>query len=410
MPDFAYVAVGPDGQRIEGTATASSEDALATMLRAQDRFLVQARPATSDIIDLSQIRVLERITRRDVIFFTAQLSTIVSAGVNLVDGLVDVERQSSKFRLKRIVAGIRRDVESGLPLSTALEHHPEAFDELYVNIVRAGEATGRVDRALDDLVKQLEWQDNLASRIREATTYPLIIVGLLSVLLTVLVVFTIPQFAKVYRGINANLQLPLPTRIVQTVATAIGTNWYVIVGALLVAYLWYQYRMQTPEGAIWISRATLRIPVVGDAIRKIAFSRFAHYFGTLHEAGLEVVPTLALMERVLGNAYLSYRFRFAVNRVLAGESLSAALAAVGEFPPVVLQMLSLGEKTGEVARSLEQVRVYYDREVDTSVKRALTLFGPIALAGLATIFVLIAVAFYLPMFNLARAMRPMGTP
>lgn len=410
MPDFAYVAVGPDGQRIEGTATASSEDALAKMLRAQDRFLVRARPANPDTIDLSQIRVLERITRRDVIFFTTQLSTIVSAGVNLVDGLVDVERQASKLRLKRITANIRRDVESGLPLSTALEQHPEAFDELYVNIVRAGEATGRVDRALDDLVKQLEWQDNLASRIREATTYPLIIVGLLSVLLTVLVVFTIPQFTRVYQGINARLQLPLATRIVQTVATAIGSNWYVIVGAFLVAYLWYQYRIQTPEGAIWISRAQLRIPVVGDAIRKIAFSRFAHYFGTLHEAGLEVVPTLALMERVLGNAYLSYRFRFAVNRVLAGESLSAALAAVGEFPPVVIQMLSLGEKTGEVAKSLEQVRVYYDREVDTSVKRALTLFGPIALAGLAMIFVLIAVAFYLPMFNLARAMRPVGSP
>jgi len=118
------------------------------------------------------------------------------------------------------------------------------------------------------------------------------------------------------------------------------------------------------------------------------------------------VPTLALMERVIGNAYLSYRFRFAVNRVMAGESLSRALASVGEFPPVVIQMLSLGEKTGEMAKSLEQVRHYYDREVDASVKRALTVFGPIALIALASIFMLIAVAFYLPMFNLARAIRP----
>ena len=406
MPDFAYVAVGPDGERIEGTAAASNEDALAKMLRAQDRFLVQASLASSDTIDLSQIRVLERITRRDVIFFTTQLSTIVSAGVNLVDGLVDVELQASKVLLKRVIAAIRRDIESGLPLSSALERHPEAFDELYVNIVRAGEATGRVDRALDDLVGQLEWQDDLASRIREATTYPLIIVGLLCVLLTVLVVFTIPQFTKVYQNINTRLQLPLVTRIVQSVATAIGSNWYIILIVGAVAYLWYRYRLQTKEGSIWMARMILRLPVIGDTVRKIAFSRFAHYFGTLHEAGLDVVPTLTLMERVLGNAYLSYRFHFAVNRVLAGESLSRALASVGEFPPIVIQMLSLGEKTGEVSKSLEQVRKYYDREVDASVKRSLTLFGPIALMALASIFVLIAIAFYLPMFNLARAIRP----
>jgi type IV pilus assembly protein PilC len=408
MPDFAYVAVGPDGERVEGTATAPSEDALAGVLRAQDRFLVRASIAESDTIDLAQIRVLEFITRRDIIFFTTQLATIVSSGINLVEGLVDIEQRASKFLLKRVIARVRRDVESGLALSSALERHPKVFDELYVSIVRAGEATGRVDRALDDLVAQLEWQDALAARIREATTYPLIIVGLLIVLLSVLVLFTIPQFAALYQKINTNLRLPLPTRIVQTVALGIGSNWYVILAAVGVAYLWYRVRIQTTEGAIWISRMTLRIPVVGDAVRKIAFSRFAHYFGTLHEAGLEVLPTLTLMERVIGNAYLSYRFRFAVNRVIAGESLSRALASVGEFPPVVIQMLSLGEKTGEMSKSLEQVRQYYDREVDASVKRTLTLFGPIALIALATIFALIAIAFYLPMFNLARglATRP----
>lgn len=403
MTDFAYVAVGPDGERVEGTTSASNEDALAKMLRARGQFLVQANVAESDTIDLAKIRVLERITRRDVIFFTTQLSTIISSGVNLVDGLVDVELQAAKSLLKRIVADVRRDVESGLALSSALEHHPEAFDELYVGIVRAGEATGKLSSALDDLVAQLEWQDDLAARIREATTYPLIIVGLLTVLLSVLVLFTIPQFTKLYQNINTNLKLPLATRIVQTVALGIGSNWYVILAVGALGYVYYQFRIQTPEGAISIAKTILRIPVVGDAVRKIAFSRFAHYFGTLHAAGLEVVPTMALMERVIGNAYLSYRFRFAANRVLAGEALSRALASVGEFPPVVIQMLSLGEKTGEMSKSLEQVRRYYDREVDASVKRALTLFGPIALIGLASIFVLIAVAFYLPMFNLARA-------
>ncbi|MEI6669864.1 MAG: type II secretion system F family protein [Acidobacteriota bacterium] len=403
MPDFAYVAVGPDGERIEGTATAASEAALEKMLRAQQRFLVQANVAESDMVDLSQIRVLERINRRDVIFFTTQLSTIVASGVNLVEGLVDIEQQAAKVLLKRVTADVRRDIESGLPLSAALARHPEAFDELYISIVHAGEATGKLDTALDDLVQQLEWQDDLSARIREATTYPLIIVGLMTVLLFVLVWVTIPRFTQLYQNINSKFELPLATRIVQTGATAIASNWYVFLAVFGLGYLYYQFRLQTPDGAIAIARTILRIPVIGDAVRKIAFSRFAHYFGTLHQAGLEVVPTMALMERVIGNAYLSHRFSFAASRVLAGESLSKALAAVGEFPPVVIQMLSLGEKTGEMSKSLEQVRLYYDREVDAAVKRALTLFGPVALIGLASIFVLIAVAFYLPIFNLARA-------
>jgi type II secretory pathway component PulF len=404
MPEFAYVAVGANGQRVEGTATASNEDALAMILRSQEQYLVQVNPA-DDSIDLSEIRLFERVTRRDVIFFTTQLATIVSTGINLVEGLRGVEAQTAKLAMRKVVANLRRGVESGQSLSAALERHPEAFDELYVSIVRAGEATGRVDRSLEDLAQQLEWQDKLAARVREAATYPLLVVGLLSVLLTVLVGITIPRFTAVYQRINTNLQLPLPTRIVQAVGLFVAGNWLVILAAIAVLYILFQLRVQTPEGAVWWSHLLLRVPVLGDAMRKVALSRFAHYFGTLHESGLEVAPSLTLMERVLGNPYLSQRFHRAVQRVMAGESLSRALTAVGEFSPIVIQMVALGETSGQMSKALEQVRQYYDREVDATVNRALTLFGPIALVALASVFVLIAVAFYLPMFNLARALR-----
>jgi type II secretory pathway component PulF len=146
--------------------------------------------------------------------------------------------------------------------------------------------------------------------------------------------------------------------------------------------------------------------VFGEALRKIALARFAHYFGSLHDAGLDVVPSLSLIERVLGHPYLAARFRGAVQRVLSGESLSRALAAVGEFSPIVIQMVALGETTGQMSRSLQQVKQYYDRDVDQTVNRAITLFGPLALAVLAAVFVLIAVAFYLPLFSLSRAIQP----
>lgn len=404
MPEFAYVAVGPDGQRFKGTAVAASEDALAEQLRRQDQYLVEAAPADATI-DLAAVRVFDRVMRRDVIFFTTQLSTVISAGVNLVDGLRDIEAQAVKAPLKKIVADIRRGVERGMSLSSAMERHPSAFDELYVGIVRAGEATGRVDRSLDDLVKQLEWQEALGARVREAAIYPIIIVGLLTVLVTVLVGFTIPRFTQVYQRVNANLTLPLPTRVVQGVATFVAANGLVILAALVVLYLLYRLRVQEPGGLVWRDRWLLRVPVVGDVSRKLALSRFAHFFGSLHESGVEVAPSLALLERVIGNAYIAQRFRGAVSRVLAGDSLSRALAAVGEFSPLVIQVVALGEKTGQMSKSLQQVRQYYDREVDQSVNRAMTLFGPIALVALASVFVLFAVAFYLPMFNLARALN-----
>jgi len=403
MPEFAYVAVGPDGQRRQGTAVAASEDALAEQLRRKQEYLVEAGPADRQV-DLAAVRVLDRVTRRDVIFFTSQLAAIIGAGVNLVDGLVDIEAQAVKAPLKAIVADIRRGVERGLSLSAALERHPRAFGDLYVNIVRAGEATGRVDKTLDDLVQQLEWQEATRTRVREAAAYPLLIVGLLTVLLTVLVGFTIPRFARVYQSVNANLELPLPTRVVQAAGTFVAANSLVIVAALAVVYVLYRLRVQAPGGPEWRDRWLLKLPVVGDVSRKLALSRFAHFFGSLHEAGVEVAPSLAVIERVIGNAHIARRFRTAVSRVLAGDPLSKALGSVGEFSPLVIQMVALGEKTGQMSKSLQQVRQYYDREVDRSVTRAIGVFGPAALLALAGVFVLIAVAFYLPLFNLARAM------
>ncbi|MFO7692531.1 MAG: type II secretion system F family protein [Vicinamibacterales bacterium] len=403
MPEFAYVAVGPDGRRRQGTAVAASEDALADQLRLRQEYLVEAGPAARPV-NLAAVRVLDRVTRRDVIFFTSQLAAVAGAGINVVQGLADIEAQAVKAPLRAIVADVRRGVERGLSLSSALERHPKVFGDLYVSIVRAGEATGRVDTALDDLVQQLEWQDATRTRVREAAAYPLLIVGLLTVLLTVLVGFTIPRFARVYQSVNANLDLPMPTRVVQAAGTFLAANSLIILAALVVAYVLYRLRVQAPGGPEWRDKWLLTLPVVGDVARKLALSRFAHFFGSLHAAGVEVAPSLAVVERVIGNAYIARRFRAAASRVLAGDPLSRALGAVGEFSPLVIQMVALGEKTGQMSAALQQVRQYYDREVDRAVTRAIGVFGPAALLALAGVFVLIAVAFYLPLFNLARAL------
>ncbi len=404
MPEFTYVAIDDFGRRVRGTATADTEDALVESLREQGRYLIRASLAGART-NLAEIRLFERITRRDVVFFTSQLATILATGVNLVEGLGDIDSQIKKPVMKRVVAAIRRDIESGLSLSAALARHPKAFSPLYVNIVQAGEATGRVDRVLEDLVVQLEWQDSLNGRIREAATYPIIVVFMMTVLVIVLVGFTIPRFMQIYERLNAQIELPFPTRVLMAFSTYVRTYWLVLTSAVLTAVVGLRVYAQTPAGAVRLHRTLLRVPVLGELARKIALSRFAHYFGTLHEAGLEVAPSLSLVERLIGNAYLSQQFHRAVDRVMAGDSLSRALQRVGEFPPIVIQMISLGERTGRMSKSLEDVRRYFDSETDRTVKQALTLFGPIMLIVLASTFVLMALAFYLPLFQLMRTLR-----
>jgi type IV pilus assembly protein PilC len=403
MPTFAYVCVDESGGEIRGTAAAQSEEQLADLLRRQGHYLVRSEESSSG--GLSEIRILERINRRDVIFFTQQLSVVMATGVGLVEGLADMEEQLRKVVMKRVVAALRRDIEAGHSLSAAMARHPKAFGEMYVNIVKAGEATGQIEQALDDLVKQLEWQAELNDRIREVSTYPILVIVMLTVLSVVLVGFTIPRFMSVYERLNAQIELPLPTRMVMGLSAFVRTWWPTLIGSIVAAIVWLRMYRQTPAGAVRLSRLTMRIPVIGELQRKIALSRFAHSFATLHQSGLEVAPSLSLIQKLIGNPYLAQQFERAVQRVLAGEALSKALRVVGEFPPIVIQMIAIGERSGRMSKSLEDVRRYFDGEVDRTIKRALTLFGPLMLIVLAGTFVLMALAFYLPLFQLLRGLK-----
>jgi type II secretory pathway component PulF len=405
MPSYSYVAVDDGGSRLRGVAAADSEDQLADRLRSQGQYLVRSSTVAGGGFSLDDIRILEWVNRRDVVVFTQQLATIMATGVGLVEGLADIESQLTKPAVKRVIQAVRRDIEAGEPLSRALAKHPKVFGEFYVNVVTAGEATGHIDQALDDLVAQLEWQAELGNRIREVATYPVIVIAMLSVLATVLVAFTIPRFVAVYEQLNAQIALPLPTRVVMSVSLFLRTYWTLIVAGALAALVSLRLYGKTPDGAVRLSRWSGRIPIVGELRRKIALSRFSHYFATLHGAGLELAPSLSLVGRLIGNAHLTERFDLALQRVMAGESLSKALRAVGEFPPIVIQMIALGERTGRMSKSLEDVRRYFDREVDSTIKRALTLFGPITLVFLAGTFVIMALAFYLPLFQMLQAIK-----
>jgi type IV pilus assembly protein PilC len=221
----------------------------------------------------------------------------------------------------------------------------------------------------------------------------------------VLVGFTIPRFVAVYQQLNAQIALPLPTRVVMSVSLFLRTHWTLFIAFAVAAGVSIRLYGNTSSGAVRLSHWFGRVPIIGELRRKIALSRFSHYFASLHGAGLEMAPSLSLVGKLIGHAYLAERFDLALQRVMAGESLSRALRSVGEFPPIVIQMIALGERTGRMSKSLEDVRRYFDREVDFTIKRALTLFGPIMLVLLAGTFVVMALAFYLPLFQMLQAIR-----
>jgi type IV pilus assembly protein PilC len=404
MPEFTYTAIDDYGRETRGRAVADSESALVKALRQEGRHLVAATPAGAKN-SLSEVRILERVNRRDLIFFTNQLATMMATGVGVVEGLQEIEGVTKKMALKRVISAARRDVENGDSLSEALARHPKVFNELYVNIVRAGEATGSMEQALDDLVKNLEWQAELTARVREAAVYPAIVMGVLFMLGAVLVGFTIPRFLQTYAQLHAEMQLPLPSRIVLGAANGIRAFGPILLPAMLAGFVGLNMYRQTPKGGVAVSRFALKIPVIGELLRKVALSRFAHYFASLHDSGLEVAPSLQIVERLIGNPYIAQRFHIAVDRVMDGESLSKALQMVGEFPPIVIQMIALGERTGRMGKSLADVRRYFDRDVDATVKRAVALFGPAMLVILAGVFVIMALAFYLPLFQLLRGLQ-----
>jgi type IV pilus assembly protein PilC len=400
--DFSYTAVDDLGQRVRGTAAAKNEAELADLLRVRGQHLLSVRSTTGA---LSERRILDRVNRRDVIFFTSQLSTVLATGINIVDGLRDIEGRMEKPVVRTVVAGVRMGIESGLGLSASLARYPNVFNELYVTIVRAGEATGRADVALDDLVQHLEWQEDLRRRIREAALYPILVSVLLLVVVSVLVGVAIPRIMELYKNMALTLPMPLPTRLVMAVTDFVRFNWLPIGGGIAALVIFLRVQWQTSDGRARLQGWILRVPVVGELVRKVAFSRFAHYFASLHGAGLEVAPSLTLIERLFGNEYLSRKFHSAVQRVMAGESLSRAMAATAEFPSVVVQMIALGEQTGRMDRSLENVRRYYDKEVEQGVRQAIAVFGPVMLLMLALVFVTMAVSFYLPLFRMLRAIQ-----
>ncbi|MBT8165381.1 MAG: type II secretion system F family protein [Acidimicrobiia bacterium] len=397
---FEYRARDKTGKVTEGQIEGSSKDAVVKALREKGAvpLAVEEVKNSSLQMEINIPGLSDRVKAKDVSVFSRQFATMINAGLSLLRSLSVLEEQTESKPLAKIIGEVRRDVERGVGLSTALEKHPKAFSTLYTSMVRAGEAGGVLDDTLIRLANALENQVALRSKIKSAMAYPVVVLSMVAMVVLAMLVFVVPIFQDLYAG--AGGELPVPTKILIGGSDALKNYWF-IVFPLIGASVWaFRRWINTPPGRrVWDS-FKLKMPVFGGVVHKTAISRFSSTLGVLLRTGVPILQAMEIVEDVSGNAIVGEAVADVAKSVKDGDSLAVPLASHKVFPSMVVQMIAVGEETGAVDAMLEKVASFYDQEVNDTVDALTSLLEPLLIAFMGMTVGGILVALYLPMFNL----------
>lgn len=400
MPHYAYRAKDDWGKTVTGVMEVPTEEQVDLSLREKGLYVISVQPRgpARQAAKRPAARSVGRVSRRDLIMLTSHLQTLFAAGIPLVPGLREFAEEAPSQAIGAVASAILERVQGGTMLSEAMAEYPNVFPELYVALVKAGEASGRLDAVFADIVASMEWQQGMVSQVRQASIYPLILMFALSGLVTILFTFVLPRFSKILERTGA--PMPLPTKIVMTIGGFMQANWtYLLFGGAALVVL-VRLAVRTPAGRLALDRLKLQLPVFGVIIRKAALSRFAHHLETLYRTGVEFVYALSVVERVVGNAVIARAVAQVRERVIGGMGFTDALRASGEFPPLVVRMVGSGEMSGNLADSLGKVSQYYDREVPDAVRRLFGLIEPAMITVLAVVVLGAILSVFLPIYSI----------
>jgi type IV pilus assembly protein PilC len=397
MATFTYTARAFNGDLRTATIDASSRDDVIAQLRKQRLSVVK--------IDQDAAKKIGRgaIKTRDVVIFTRQFSTMINSGLPLVQALTILAEQTDNKALAEVTKKVVFDVESGNTVADALSKHPRAFTNLYVNMVAAGEAGGILDTILLRLATFLEKNDALVRKVKGAMIYPAVIMSVAAIAVVVLLIFVIPVFAGMFA--SAGQALPLPTRIVIGASGFLRSYWWVI-GAIVITggYMGKKY-YATPSGKLVIDRLMLRMPVLGDVLRKSAVSRFTRTLGTLISSGVSILEGLEITAKTAGNRVIQDAIMQSRSSIAGGDTIAQPLQKSKVFPPMVISMIAVGEQTGGLDEMLSKIADFYDEEVDAAVSNLLSLLEPIMIVFLGVVVGGMVVAMYLPIFDMVNAVQ-----
>jgi type IV pilus assembly protein PilC len=400
MPAFTYTARALNGDLRTATIDAPSRDEVVAQLRRQRLNVVKIDEAAQAA---NKKKSSGKISMRDVVIFTRQFSTMINAGLPLVQALDILAKQSENKALKDVTRAVVFDVESGHTVADALRKHPKAFTDLYVNMVAAGEAGGILDTILMRLATVLEKNDALVRKVKGAMIYPGVIMSVAAIAIVVLLLFVIPVFEKMFESVG--MPLPLPTRVVISMSRFLQSYWWAVIGGFMFAGWSLKKYYATPDGKLAIDKMLLKMPVLGDVLRKSAVSRFTRTLGTLIGSGVSILDGLEITAKTAGNRVIQDAIMESRASIAGGETISAPLQKSQVFPPMVISMIAVGEQTGGLDEMLSKIADFYDEEVDAAVSGLLSLMEPVMIVFLGVVVGGMVVAMYLPIFDMMNAVQ-----
>jgi type IV pilus assembly protein PilC len=397
MATFTYTARAFNGELRTATIDASSRDDVISQLRKQRLSVVKIDQGSSTKVGRGSIKT------RDVVIFTRQFSTMINSGLPLVQALTILAEQTDNKALAEVTKKVVFDVESGNTVADALSKHPRAFTNLYVNMVAAGEAGGILDTILMRLATFLEKNDALVRKVKGAMIYPAVIMSVAAIAVVVLLIFVIPVFEGMFASVG--LALPLPTRIVIGASRFLKGYWWMVLAVAVSGGYFFKKYYATPNGKLNIDRLMLKMPVLGDVLRKSAVSRFTRTLGTLISSGVSILEGLEITAKTAGNRVIQDAIMDSRASIAGGDTIAQPLQKSKVFPPMVISMIAVGEQTGGLDEMLSKIADFYDEEVDAAVSNLLSLLEPIMIVFLGVVVGGMVVAMYLPIFDMINAVQ-----
>ncbi|MFQ6104719.1 MAG: type II secretion system F family protein [Candidatus Glassbacteria bacterium] len=400
MADFYYKARTLDGLIQSGTMAARDQNEVISLLRRRKLIVLTVRQKPRD---LTLPGLGSGVRARDIVLFTRQFATMIAAGLPLVQCLEILAEQTERKSFRKTITGMRSAVETGTSLSEALARYPKVFSNLYMSMVSAGEAGGVLDVVLDRLAVYLEKSHALRRKVKGAMAYPLLVMVIAILVTLFLLTFIIPSFARLF--ISSGMTLPMPTQIVIAMSNFLLAKWHYILLSLFLIILILRKSYKTDAGRLRIDRFLLQIPQIGSILLKSSIARFTRTLGTLIESGVAILDALEITANTSGNKVVQDGILATKRSIEQGDTITEPLKKTGVFPTMVVQMIGVGEKTGDLDRMLAKIADFYEEEVDVAIAALASIIEPVMIVIMGILVGGMVIAMYLPIFNLANAIR-----
>jgi type IV pilus assembly protein PilC len=397
MPTFVYEGRSRTGETRRGSIEAESEAVALQRLRTENITVTKVQKKGRDLGGLS---FGSPVSEKELVVFTRQFATMIDAGLPLVQCLDILASQAENKAFKKILDDVKAHVESGATFSDALKRHPKVFDELYCNLIAAGEVGGILDTILQRLGSYIEKAMKLKRQVRGAMVYPVAVLVVAVIVIVVMLWKVIPVFERMFKEFKSG-SLPAPTQFVINLSNGFISNWYIFVGIGIGIFVGMTYMLRSDKGRDAFDAFILKVPVIGNVLRKVVVARFTRTLGTLLSSGVPILDSLDITAKTAGNRVVKRAILYAREKISEGKDLAGPLAETRVFPPMVVQMIGVGEQTGAMDTMLQKIADFYEDEVDVAVKALTDLIEPVMMVFLGGLVGGLIVAMYLPIFEMA---------